>query len=83
MRKYDIFISYRREGGYDTAKHLFSNYDDFLSVGITRAIFAVPGHFCDGVLMGYYYSLVKFYPPNFKEELDSCIVGTNHHSWNI
>lgn len=20
--KYDIFISYRREGGYDTAKHL-------------------------------------------------------------
>ncbi len=22
MRKYDIFISYRREGGYDTAKHL-------------------------------------------------------------
>lgn len=23
MRKYDIFISYRREGGYDAAKHLF------------------------------------------------------------
>ena len=23
MEKYDIFISYRREGGYDTAKHLF------------------------------------------------------------
>lgn len=23
MRKYDIFISYRREGGYDTAKHLY------------------------------------------------------------
>ena len=22
MKKYDIFISYRREGGYDTAKHL-------------------------------------------------------------
>lgn len=22
MRKYDIFISYRREGGFDTAKHL-------------------------------------------------------------
>lgn len=21
-KKYDIFISYRREGGYDTAKHL-------------------------------------------------------------
>lgn len=23
MEKYDIFISYRREGGYDTAKHLY------------------------------------------------------------
>ena len=23
MAKYDIFISYRREGGYDTAKHLY------------------------------------------------------------
>lgn len=23
MRKYDIFISYRREGGFDTAKHLY------------------------------------------------------------
>lgn len=22
-KKYDIFISYRREGGYDTAKHLY------------------------------------------------------------
>lgn len=49
--------------------YLFSNYDDFLSVGITRAIFAVPGHFCDGVLMGYYYSLVKFYPQTSKKNL--------------
>lgn len=23
MNRYDIFISYRREGGYDTAKHLY------------------------------------------------------------
>ena len=23
MNKYDIFISYRRDGGYDTAKHLY------------------------------------------------------------
>ena len=42
--------------------YLFSNYDEFLSVGISRALFAVPGHFCFGILMGYYYSLVKFYP---------------------
>ena len=42
--------------------YLFSNAESFLSVGISRAIFAIPGHFCFGVLMGYYYSLAKFYP---------------------
>ncbi|MDO4930516.1 MAG: PrsW family glutamic-type intramembrane protease [Bacteroidales bacterium] len=42
--------------------YLYSNYEEYLSVGISRALFAVPGHFCFGVLMGYYYSLVKFYP---------------------
>ncbi len=40
--------------------YLFSNYEEFLSVGISRALFAVPGHFCFGILMGYYYSLAKF-----------------------
>lgn len=34
--------------------------DFWQSVAITRAIFAVPGHFCDGLLMGYFYSKVKF-----------------------
>lgn len=42
--------------------YLFSNAESYLSVGIVRAIFAVPGHFCFGILMGYYYSLAKFYP---------------------
>lgn len=42
--------------------YLFSNAGSYLSVGIARAIFAVPGHFCFGILMGYYYSLAKFYP---------------------
>lgn len=42
--------------------YLFSNEGAYLSVGIARAIFAVPGHFCFGILMGYYYSLAKFYP---------------------
>ena len=42
--------------------YLFSNVETYLSVGIARAIFAVPGHFCFGILMGYYYSLAKFYP---------------------
>lgn len=42
--------------------YLFSNSESFLSVGLCRAFFAVPGHFCFGILMGYYYSLAKFYP---------------------
>ena len=42
--------------------YLFSNAESYLSVGIARALFAVPGHFCFGILMGYYYSLAKFYP---------------------
>ena len=41
--------------------YLFSNAESYLSVGIARAIFAIPGHFCFGILMGYYYSLAKFY----------------------
>lgn len=42
--------------------YLVTNLDDWVSVGITRALFSVPGHFFFGVLMGYYYSLVRFYP---------------------
>ncbi len=42
--------------------YLFSNAEEFVSVGIVRALFAVPGHFCFGILMGYYYSLARFYP---------------------
>jgi RsiW-degrading membrane proteinase PrsW (M82 family) len=36
--------------------------ENWASVAITRAIFAVPGHFCFGVMMGYFYSLAKFEP---------------------
>lgn len=42
--------------------YLFANAESYISVGIARAIFAVPGHFCFGIMMGYYYSLAKFYP---------------------
>lgn len=47
--------------------YLFSNAESYLSVGIVRAIFAIPGHFCFGILMGYYYSLAKFYPKTPKK----------------
>ena len=47
---------------FENILYLFSDTESFLSIGIVRAIFAVPGHFCFGILMGYYYSIAKFYP---------------------
>lgn len=32
---------------------------EWLSIGIGRALLSVPGHYCNGVLMGYYYSKVR------------------------
>ncbi len=46
--------------------YLFGNYESWISVGITRALFSIPGHFCFGVLMGYYYSLMRFDPVSSK-----------------
>lgn len=40
--------------------YLMNNYDSWVSVGIARALFSVPGHLYFGVFMGYYYSLVHF-----------------------
>ena len=40
--------------------YLFENYDSWISVSVTRALFAVPGHFFDAVIMGYYYALYHF-----------------------
>ena len=46
--------------GVENLVYLFGNLDDFISVGINRGIFAVPGHLCDGIVMGYYYSKCKY-----------------------
>ena len=51
----------------ENVMYLLSNAETYLSVSVVRAIFAVPGHFCFGVLMGYYYSLAKFYPKSPKK----------------
>ena len=34
--------------------------EDWLSVGISRALLSVPGHYAFAVLMGYYYSVYHF-----------------------
>ena len=55
--------------------YLHTNAESYVSVGIGRAIFAIPGHFCFGILMGYYYSLAKFYPKTPKKNKDLILVA--------
>lgn len=52
----------------ENVAYLFINYNSWLSVGIVRALYAVPGHFCYGVLMGYYYSLSRFPQAGFESK---------------
>ena len=47
--------------GLENIMYLFSARD-WVATGIMRALFSVPGHFFFGILMGYYYSLVRFDP---------------------
>ena len=58
---YAVFVSLGF-AALENVMYLFSNAEVYLSVGVGRAIFAVPGHFCFGILMGYYYSLARFCP---------------------
>ena len=55
------------------------------SVGVSRAMFAVPGHFLFGVLMGYFLSLAKFVPEKRKNYiflgLLSAIVAHGLYDW--
>lgn len=46
----------------ENVMYLYSGLADgsWMSIGISRALFAVPGHFLFAVMMGYYYSLYHF-----------------------
>ena len=46
--------------------YLTRNIDSYMATGIARAFTAVPGHFCFGIVMGYYYSLATFDKNNVK-----------------
>lgn len=48
--------------GLENLMYLIEGLEDgsWLSVGISRALFTIPGHFFFAVLMGYYYSLSHF-----------------------
>ena len=40
--------------------YLFSNLEQWQSLAVGRAMFAVPGHFLFAVAMGYFYSMIYF-----------------------
>ena len=46
--------------------------DDWVSVAITRALLAVPGHYAFAVLMGYYYSVYHFV--DHSRKVKACIL---------
>lgn len=47
--------------------YLFSNLEQWQSVAVGRAMFAVPGHFFFAVAMGYFYSMVYFGDMNWRK----------------
>jgi RsiW-degrading membrane proteinase PrsW (M82 family) len=44
----------------ENVTYLLSDIDSYIEIGVSRAFTAIPGHFCFGVVMGYYYSLAAF-----------------------
>ena len=52
--------------------YVFGEGDGWLSVAVTRALLAVPGHYAFGILMGYYYSLYHFV--NHSQKMAVCIL---------
>ncbi len=46
---------------FENLLYVISSGAAWFSVSISRAIFAVPGHFAFAVVMGYYYSVLHFY----------------------
>lgn len=46
--------------GLENVIYLFNNYENWMGVGIARALMAIPGHFFFAILMGYFYSLAHF-----------------------
>jgi RsiW-degrading membrane proteinase PrsW (M82 family) len=46
--------------GIENVCYLFGNMENWLSVGIMRALLSVPGHYAFGVFMGYYFARYYF-----------------------
>lgn len=45
---------------FENVEYLFSAGSEWVTVGLSRSITAIPAHFGFAVIMGYYYSLYHF-----------------------
>lgn len=52
-----------------------SSSENFVTTSVTRALFSVPGHFSFGILMGYFYSMARFYTNNKLQNLILSLVA--------
>lgn len=55
MIVYSVFVAL----GFSFVENLLYVFDGGIGTGIIRALLAVPGHACDGAIMGYYLGLAK------------------------
>lgn len=62
---YCVFVAL----GFACFENLLYVYSNGISTGLLRAIFAVPGHACDGLFMGYYLGMSKIAITNNKKDL--------------
>lgn len=70
---YAVFVSLGF-AALENIMYLFDNSEQWIAVGIVRAIFSVPMHYAVGVLMGYYYAQYRFsVKPSRK--LIVCVLG--------
>lgn len=62
---YAVFVAL----GFACFENLLYVYNYGFGTGIIRALLAVPGHACDGVLMGYYFGLAKLNSLNNRDNM--------------
>ena len=52
--------------GLENVMYIFNTEEEpWQAIAITRCLFAVPGHYIFGVLMGFFYSIVHFRPKRY------------------
>lgn len=67
MIVYAVFVSL----GFAALENIMYVFEGGISVGILRALSAVPGHACYGVFMGYFLSLSKLAEKNENKKLSN------------